>query len=872
MRYRLLGELVVEGANGVLRIASARQRTVLSLLLLEANRMVPVDRLVEAVWDDAPPSSARSQVQICISALRRTLAAANVQDAIRTNRPGYLIEVPDGQLDLQVFEQLAARGRGAEAEGRLAEAARCYRQALALWRGVPFTGVESRALGAVAIALSERRLALIEQSIDVRLRLGENHELIGELVALTAEHPLRERLFAQLMTALSRDGRRAEALQVYRRAREKFVEELGLEPGPALRQLEQAILSGAPELHPTELVAVELTAPADEAATPLPPEAPVPPAPRSAAAPVQEPAVVDEGTLVASAAALPQVSQTPVTGPTASGTESPAPGTGALTLATTPLASGTARHTRESAAREPAAIMMPRSAIPAVPLLLPADIADFTGRESVVEQLSRRLIPDPAAPVPVVVISGQGGVGKTTLAVHVAHQVADRFPDGQLYATLGGASRHPLDPAKALERFLRALGVPDAAIPETLEERAELYRARLAERRVLVVLDDAAAEDQVRPLLPGSGTGALLVTARRRLTSLPGAHRVDLGVLDVASGLALVRGIVGAARVDKEPDAARDLVRCCGGLPLALRIAAARAAAKPHWPLSRLVSRLADGGRRLDELTYGGLGIRSNIAVTYEGLGMDARRLFRRLALTSNTGFDAWVAVPLLESTAARTEDVLEELVDVRLVEVERGAVDVPRYHLHDLVRAYAAERLAAEESPEATAAALRRLLRALLYLVEEARRRGCPDGPAPLSGPTPRYPLPPPLVDMVLADPLEWYERERQALAEAVGQAAGGKMDDLCWELATGAAALFEARNHREGWRTTHETALEVVGRTGNRRGEAALRCSLGSLAWLERRVDDAAAEWTKAAALLAELGDTDGHDLIRARLDMAS
>ncbi|MQY06447.1 AfsR/SARP family transcriptional regulator [Actinomadura macrotermitis] len=829
MRYRILGELVVEGTAGPVRIASARQRIVLSVLLLEAGRVVPVERLAAAVWDDDPPPSARSQIQICISALRRTLAGAGIGDAIRTRPPGYLIEVPGEELDLRVFDRLAAEGRGAEAEGRVADAADCYRRALELWRGEPFGGLDRAALNNAAVALTERRLGLVEQSMDVRLRLGEHHELIGELTALAAAHPLRERLRAQLMTALSRDGRSAEALAVYREGREQLVEELGLEPAPALRRLEQSILSGDPGFQPAELVPADITA---------------------------------------------DVSTDISTGVTADRTgEAGAPGEISPAAAPPPGDAGDALPEAVLPVPRPAAevaapFVVPRPVVPAVPRFLPADIADFTGREELAAELGRRLEPDPAAPVPVVAISGQGGVGKTTLAVHVAHQVAARFPGGQLYTTLSGASQRPLAPVAALERLLRALGVTDPEIPPTLEERAELYRARLAGRRVLVVLDDAADEEQILPLLPGSGGSALLVTARRRLTSLPGAYRVDLGVFDVASGLALVRGIIGAARADAEPDAARALVRHCGGLPLALRIAAARAAAKPHWPLSRLVSRLADGERRrLDELAHGGLGIRSNIEVTYAGLGPGARRLFRRLALVPGGDFDAWVGEPLLEHGAVRAEDVLEELVDVRLVEVARGAVGVPRYRLHELVRAYAAERLAEEEPEPDRAAARRRLLGALLHLAEEARRRG-PGGLVPLAGPSPRHPLPAPLVDALLADPLAWYERERPTLIEAVALAARAEPDGLGWELATGLAALFEVGKHHADWHATHEGALAAVRAAGERRGEAALLHSLGALALLEGRGADAAARWERAAEILADLGDAPGHALLRTLL----
>jgi hypothetical protein len=281
---------------------------------------------------------------------------------------------------------------------------------------------------------------------------------------------------------------------------------------------------------------------------------------------------------------------------------------------------------------------------PAAPHQLPPDVADFVGRAELVAQLRGWLAcwPDGVATkangtaVPVAAVSGKAGVGKSALALHVAHQLAAVFSDGQLYASLGGADvagTAPREPAEVLGWFLRALGVDGGAVPAGLEERAALYRSRLAGRRVLVVLDDAADQAQVRPLLPGGPGCAVLITSRARLAGLAGARLVHVDVLDTGQAVALLARIAGSGRVAAEPAAATAIVAACGWLPLAVRIAGARLAARPHWPLCRMASLLADERGRLDELAHGDLEVRASLSLSYQALGQRQRRLFRRLGL-----------------------------------------------------------------------------------------------------------------------------------------------------------------------------------------------------------------------------------------------
>jgi DNA-binding SARP family transcriptional activator len=667
------------------RLGAPRQQVVLAMLLLDANRVVPMERLIDAVWDDCPPTTARAQVQICVSAIRGALSDAGVRDTVVTRPPGYLLHVGEEELDSQVFDRLAAAAGAAAREGRLADAVADYRRALALWRGEPLAGLQSRVVQGAALQLGERALTAVEECLEAELRLGRHRDVVAEATRLVAEYPLRERFRAQLMLALHRSGRTHEALAAYRRAREEFVQELGVEPGAELRRLERGLLHGDPALDP----------PAVEAPAPIP-------------------AALDPG--------------------------------------------------RAPASRT-----------------LPADVADFTGREELVEEL-RVVITTPAGAEggagPLVAITGGGGTGKGTLAVHLAHLVRKRFPDGQLYLSMRQAEGGPIRAAEALRRLLRMLDPAGAAAPESADELAERYRGLLANRRVLVVLDDAEDEEQVLPLLPANPQCAVVVTSRYRLTGLPSAHHADLNPLSERQAVHLLSRVVGPERVDSEPEAARAVANLCGRLPLAIRIGAARLAARPHWPISRLAARLRPERRRLDELTHHGLAVRPNIAAGYSRLVPDAQVVFRRLGILQAPDFAAWVAAPLLDAHLPEAEELLESIVDVRLLEVDPSAAG-PRYRFHDLIRAFARERLGAEPQADGREA-LRRSLAAWLVLAGRARARLCGDEAVEPGEEAQRWGLSGPVVDQLVRDPLAWYEVEHGALAAITRQAAEAGLHDL--------------------------------------------------------------------------------------------
>ncbi|GAA3202800.1 AfsR/SARP family transcriptional regulator [Actinocorallia longicatena] len=545
MQVRLLGPVELCDARGSVPIGP-RARAVLAALALDAGRPVSVERLVATVWPEAPPATATTQIQGCVSSLRRAFGES--RGLLVTSGPGYLLEMGEEEIDALGFGARVREARRAVRGGDDDSAARLLREALRGWRGSALDGVPG--LHAEASVLEEQRLAAVEERITADLGRGRAAELLPELAALCADHPLRERFHAQLMVALTRSGRRPEALEAYQRIRCTLVTDLGLEPGSELQRLQRDVLAAAP---------------------------------------------VPESTL-------------------------------------------------------------------------PQDVADFTGRIAETEMIVGVLA---ASSAPIVAISGRPGAGATSLAVHAAHRLRSRFPDGCLYADL----HFTADPGEVLGRVLRFLGVP--VPPRARAERAELYRARMNGRRILLVLNDAAAESQVLPLLPGAGGSAVVVTGRTRLTALPGALHLDLAPLPVSDALALLARIAGPGRIRTEPEAAARLVDLCDRLPLTVRAAGARLAGKPHWRIADLVARLSDDQHRLAELAHGDLDVRRGIAASLAGLSAPARTVFARLADGS--------------FTREETDDLIEELVDARLLEAVRcddsGRM---RFRQPGLVRAFA--------------------------------------------------------------------------------------------------------------------------------------------------------------------------------------
>lgn len=504
---------------------------------------------------------------------------------------------------------------------------------------------------------------------------------------------------------------------------------------------------------------------------------------------------------------------------------------------------------------------------------LPPDIADFTGREDESARVRESLEDTSATATTVVVIAGKGGIGKTTLAIHEAQRLRPRFRDGQLYVNLRGAEAQRLDPIVVLGEFLIVLGLERSALPESHEGRARLYRARLDSKNVLVVLDNAFDEEQVRPLLPGSPNSAVLITSRSRLDGLAGSHIVELDVLEPRQAITLLTKIAGPERVNREPAAAESVIELCGRLPLAVRIAGAKLRGRPEWPVASLAQRLRSEKNRLSELKAGDLEVRSCFAVGYTALDEQTKRAFRLLGVLNLPDFPSWVAGPLFGTTAKDGNDALERLVNAQLVERSiEDALGQDRYRLHDLLRLFAREGLAGEEA-EVAPAALQRALEIFLAFAEFAN---AVLGPADIL----KY-LPPrskwqrieggETKDLIRRDPLGWLEIERLNYIVAIEQAYETGHWELTWRLAIALAHFFDTQCHWSDWEHTHELALKATRELGDLRAEAYVLDSLGITLGYQNRFEETNQYKKRALSILQELGDQYGEAYVQRGLGMA-
>ncbi|KAB1911235.1 BTAD domain-containing putative transcriptional regulator [Micromonospora sp. AMSO31t] len=702
MRFAILGPLRVGGGEAT--ITAGRDRAVLALLLLRSGRVVPVEELIDAVWEDHPPATARTQLQICVSRLRQRLATlGSPAEIIITDPVGYGVRIEPDDLDADVFARAVEAGRAAVAAGSPADARRHYRAALALWRGPALAGIASRSVRRRAQALDEQRLAALEECVDVELRLGRATDVIDELTETVERDPLRERLRGQLMLALSAVGRPADALAVYREGRRIYAEELGIEPGDALQELHQRVLAGD---HAGGGIAS---------------------APR--AAPVRA---------------------------------------------------------------------------------LPRAISDFTGRQQTMARLLKEIDEDGAQ---LCLIDGMAGSGKTTLAVQVATALRERFPDAHLFIDLHGYSeRRPLAPAAAVGTLLRQLGVPAERVPVDLEDRLAMWRSELADRRAVVVLDNASSAGQVAPLLPSGPHNLVLVTSRRRLVGLDDGRPQSLPVLDADEAVELLGRVVGADRVAAEPAAAAEVAERCGHLPLAIRLAGARLAHRPHWRVADLAQRLADARDPLAELAAGERSVGHAFALSYAQVSPPAQRLFWLLGLHPGVRIDDRVAAALSDLPLPEAQDLLDELVDAHLVEeVEPG-----RYRLHDLLRTYARRLLAEPGRAGERRAALERLLdhhlqvAAATALIWETK----PSPLAQLTLPPPRRP------DLVLGQERQgqaWFDENRPALTALVRIAETEGLLRYCWQLTRASWWFNYEGGHLDELIETHTVALRAAKTLGD-------------------------------------------------------
>lgn len=710
--FRLLGELEVANGSTPVRLGSGRLRAALVTLLLRANQTVSVEELVDRLWGDAAPSGARGTAQTHVMRLRQALG--DQSGLIETRPGGYVIKIEPGWLDLSVFRAMTAEAARLDP----AAARTQLRSALALWRGPALADIPSESLRRDEVPrLAEERLLALERRVELDLELGCHGEVVGELASLTAQHPYRERFRYQLMLAMFRAGRQADALESYRDVRARLDDELGIEPGPDLRELHAAILRNDPKLH----------------------------------------------------------------------------------LATAP----------------PVVAVVPRQ--------LPADAVSFAGRDADLAVLDG--LADGHGMV-AAVIHGTAGVGKTALAVHWSHRVSSRFPDGQLVVNLRGfdPDHPPADPGEALGGFLRALGVDPGRIPHDTEERAALYRSTIADRRLLVVLDNAATVDQVRPLLPGTSSCLTLVTSRNQLTGLiavDGAHSLQLDVLDAGGAMRLLRNVLGSSRVNAEPDAAGELVRLCGYLPLALRLAAGKLHVRPRHSIAGAVDELTKGCR-LSALEVGGdsrAAVRPAFDMSYRAVRSDEQELFRRLGLVPGPDFTVPAAAALIGASEESTTRLLDGLVVVNLVESHAPG----RYRLHDLVRLYARDVCA--ESEKDSQGSLQRLLDWYVTTAEvvaatlyPSLRLLCTE-----AGP-----------GMDKSDAWAWLETELPNLTAAADGAVEHGLPWAAWRIADATRGFFLARTyHIDMWHAVARTGLAAAEQAGDKRAQAAMHINLGTAHW---------------------------------------
>lgn len=615
-RFCLLGPVQMIVGERNVPLGGTGIRSVLAMLLLEPNQVVPLDRIVDVLWAHEPPASARTMIQGYVSRLRQRISEADAGGArILTTPPGYRLLVDESQIDVTVARSLLARARGRPA----AERAALLDEASALWRGPALADLGGRVS---APELTELRLAILEARFDAQLELGRHHEIIGELTQLIDAQPFRERLVAQLMLALYRSDRRATALEAYQRFAHRAAEELGMDPGPQLRELHARVLR-------------------------------------------------DDNALLE---------------PT------------------------------------PDPVVTPKIGV-LVPAQLPRAPSGFAGREEELGWLSTLLPPGETAAIGV--LAGPAGVGKTALAVLWAHRVAPAFPDGQLFASLRGFDQQhsPVRAADVLTQFLLALGVAIDDVPLELDDRAALFRSILADRRVLVVLDDARDAEQVHPLLPAGSSSFVLVTSRIRLDGLvarTGARMLTLGTLGPDAAESLIENMAGLPAHAKDRELRHRLARLCGFLPLALRICAARLAGSPEWTVDDLVTELTDERSRLGalDLEESDTSVRAALDVTYRSLRPDLAETVRYLGLFPGTRIGPHPVAALcgtdVDSARRRLRSLASSFV------VTETSRDV--FLMHDLVRLHAQELADAELSEVDKSAAWQRLLRYYLAGAETAR------------------------------------------------------------------------------------------------------------------------------------------------------
>ncbi|CAM3566740.1 BTAD domain-containing putative transcriptional regulator [Stackebrandtia soli] len=738
MRVNVLGPFEASTVEAAVSVV-AMPRRLLAVLVSRAGRSVGESVLIDALWPHDPPANARKTIQIYIHRLRQAL---DRPDRIQRAATGYRLVTDGLVLDAERFDMLVRQADRARAEHNDVDAARLLAEALDLWRGLAYEDfADCLALTPEIERLDALWLKAIEERNAIELRADRYEALIPELTRLTARFPYRERFHAQLMYALYREDRRAEALTVYRTARDVLSRELGIEPGPRLQRLHRAVLRGETLTAPTPAV------PAD------------------------------------------------------------------------------------------------------TPAQLPPDVSSLIGRDDLLDDLFKTVDDAPGTAPTVVVIDGMPGVGKTALAVRFGHRLASRYPDGRLHVDLRGYTdgADPVPADRAAHQMLRALGVPDDGIPIAPDERIALWRSRTADRRLLILLDNAADDAQLEPLIPASGRALVLATSRRPLTMSGDFIGLTVPPLTTAATVGLFTEIVGAYRVTSDGHPLRDVATATGGLPLAVRILANRLRQRPQWTIGRLLER-----HRPERTTAPPLetAVENAFALSYRHLTPTQRRVFRLLALHPGDDFSATVAAALADLEPTEAALSVETLVDCRLLESPR----YDRYTFHDLLRSYARERLHAEETEDDRRAARTRLLDHYRHAAGAAMDRYAPNERARWAG----IPEASPKANFETSEEATtWAEAERRNLVAVVALAANGGWPEHANQLSLCLFRYLHSGAYATEALSIHGNALEAMRRTGDRNAQGKALNDLGATYMVLGDYPSAARHYAQAVELFRATGN---------------
>ncbi|QKV96980.1 tetratricopeptide repeat protein [Streptomyces sp. NA02950] len=807
MRIQVLGPLRAWHGEAGINLGTPHQRALLGLLVLAGGRSLSRAELADALWRDRPPRSAVNLIQTYVRRLRRLLEPARPARAPSVLLPrvgdGYALRVPQDDVDLSRFRQLATRAEAARRDGDDRGAGGLLGEALRLWQSPPMADLPLLAAHPAVVALAEERRAAVAKYGDAMIAAGAAEEALPVLAEAAAAHPLDERAHARLMRAHGAIGQRDTAFAIYLDTRRRLGHELGVEPGAELTAAYAALLgeaAGRPGVGAAGLM----------------------------------------GTPSRGADVMSDV---------------PGPGEG----------SGRGPGPEGDQRTRPDPPVPPSVAVP--PAQLPADVFGFTGRSAELSLLDRPWAgdqrPDGRAPEPatmaISVISGTAGVGKTALAVHWAHRARHRFPDGQLYVNLRGYDPdRPLSSGDALTRFLHALGLSGRHIPLDPDERASRYRTEMADRRMLVVLDNALSVEQVRPLLPGTPPCAVLVTSRDSLAglvALHGAQRLELGPLLPTEATSLLRLLIGD-RAQTDHTSSAVLAEQCARLPLALRVAAELAATRPGVTLSELVAELSDQQQRLESLDAGGdsrATVRSVFFWSYRHLPPATARTFRLLALHPGPDLSVHATAALTGESVDQAGRQLALLARAHLVQ----SAGAGRFAMHDLLRAYAGRMSLARDTPEDRRAAGTRLFDHYLAAATVAMDTLYPAERHHRPGSAPTAASVPPMQGQEAAR--AWLSAEIPVMSSVCAMAMDGRRAAYAVRLAAVLFRHLDGGHHMEAL-SFHTHALRAAEHIGDRAGQAHALTNLGVVHWRLGTYRSAAVHLRQALALHRESGDRPG------------